>query len=245
MTPKAAGRVRWGLILAVSLCWAPGELRADGVGSPAGILKKGQWSFGADGGTLLERDIEDGTNTGQATAIQVGHSRGYGLTDSLSAYVKIGAARLKVKDSSVTISGSNEHSFGGALLISGQLRGRFWRQAERDVEWDGSVGLTHIRSRHDGKSQGDWNEWQFATSVAKGFGGFTPYAGLKLSFIDFDYTLRSDQEVVAAGTYAPDGVVGTFIGADFTMGPSENVVMNIEASYLDGAAVDLALTYTF
>src|SRR3989338_2963447 len=61
---------------------------AEPIGSPASILKKGKWMMGLAVSASPERALDGG----DATVYAVGHSRGYGLTDWLSLYGKIGGA---------------------------------------------------------------------------------------------------------------------------------------------------------
>jgi hypothetical protein len=226
-------------VLALLVGHAP-ELHAESVGSPASILKRGRWVMGLGGGALLDRGLKGGgSGDVEATVIQGGHFRGYGLTDWLSLYGKVGGASLEAEDRGTSTD------FGGALFLSAQVKGRLWRHVKTELEWDGSVQFVHLRSRHTDDNEGDWNEWQFATSVAKGFGRVKPYVGVKVALVDFDFTLRKGGTITQQDTYQEDGVVGAFIGSDVSFGQSENVVLNVETSYLDGAELSLAITYTF
>jgi hypothetical protein len=68
---------------------------------------------------------------------------------------------------------------------------------------------------------------------------------MKLSFVDFDFTLRKQVETVQTGTYTEDGFAGPLIGMDMSFGPSEEFVMTVEASHVKGTALNVALTYLF
>ena len=220
----------------------PGSVWAESVGSPSRILKKGTWSFGLGAGTLAGREL--GTDV-TAVVYQVGHFRGYGLTDWLSVYGKLGVAYLQVDDPSIKKKDlSTEHRFGANLLSSVQLKGRLFENRKRDFAWDGSLQYIDIRKGHKGKNEGRWHEWQFATSVAKSFGRLKPYLGVKASMTDFSFKVKEDGKLIQQGTYQENGA-GPFFGTDVYFGRYEDVVLNIETSYLNGAEVDMSLSYSF
>ena len=231
--------------LLVGLLGPMPEGLAGGVGSPSSILKKGQWAFGASSSSVVERNVENSSGGSNAVAFGGNHFRGYGLTDRLSLYGSLGATRLKITDSPTKIDNSTEHSFSGAIMVSGQLKGRLWQRPEQDLVWDGSVRFLDLRSRHEGANEGDWLEWQFATTVAKRFGDLTPYAGFKLSLLDFDYTLRKAGALVEEATYEEDGVLGLVLGTDFAFGASKEFVLNVEGTFLNGVEIDVAVNYSF
>ena len=225
------------LVMGLLLCGMP-EAHADDSGSPSSILRKGEWAFGLDFAALVDRGLQfEGDVKGHI--FKAGHYRGYGLTDWLSIYGRLGAGYLEVKDDVAT------NSFGAAFLFSTQLKARFWQNASKDMEWDGSIQYVHLRSRHRGDNEGEWNEGQFATSVAKAFGRVKPYVGIKLAVIDFDFTLRKNSEITKQGTYKHDGFVGPFIGTDVYFGRTEDVILTLESAYVDGADVNIALTHRF
>lgn len=246
MSSRLQGHTHWvaGLFLIGSALSYPHEGAAEAIGSPASILKRGQWAMGLGGGTLWERGLEGGADV---TLHQGGHARGYGLTDWLSIYGKIGGAYLEVDDASIkkTNDPSSTHSFGAALLVNVQLKGRLWENAAKTWEWDWSVQYVDIRARHRDGNDGRWHEWQFGTGVAKSFGRLKPYAGVKVSLVDFDYLIRQNGNLLQEGTYKEDGRVGAFLGTDIYFGESEQVILNVETSYTNGAELNVAITYTF
>jgi hypothetical protein len=220
------------------------EVSAEAVGSPASILKKGQWAMGLGGGGLLSRALKGGAET---TLYQLGHFRGYGLTDRLSLYGKVGGAYLEVDDASIkkVNDPSSIHRFGAAVLLAAQLKGKIWQHPKTGWEWDGSVQYVDIRARHSGDNDGSWHEWQLGTSLAKAIGRFKPYAGVKLSLVDFDFKIRQNAALLQQGSYEPEGVVEPFFGTDVYLGELEDTVMNVEFSYTDGAELTVAIVSTF
>jgi len=223
---------------------APPALDAESVGSPASILKKRQWAMGAGGGALLARKMKGDADV---AVYQLGHFRGYGLTDWLSIYGKIGGASIKVDDPSIKrpTDSSTTHRFGLNVLSSVQLKGRIWQNAKQDWEWDGSVQYVDIRKRHTNRNEGRWHDWQFATSVAKSFGKLKPYLGVKYSMVNFTFKVRDQGTLIQQGKYKEDGPVGLFFGTDCYLGEEEDVVVNVESAYLDGAEVTVSVAHTF
>lgn len=228
----------------VMVLWGPYGVWAEEVGSPAGILKKGQWVMEAGGGAVLGRELKpSGSKT---TMYQLGHRRGFGLTDWLSLYGKIGAAYLEVKDASIKrpSNPSSTIRFNGGMLVDVQLKSRLWRHVKTGLEWDGSLQYVYVRARHRGGNDGTWQEWVGSTSVAKSMGRLKPYLGVKYSLMSFKTKIR-DGSTLIQRTYKNDVPVGAFFGTDLYFGPSEDVILNVETSYLGGPELDMAIKYLF
>jgi opacity protein-like surface antigen len=200
--------------------------------------------MGLDGGTVWDRQLRDNA---ELRVYQAGHLRGYGLTDWLSVYGKIGWAHLEVDDPTIIKRGETgtSNSFGENLLLSVQVKGRLWRHAASGWEWDGSARYVDMRAERKDDNEGRWSEWQFATSVAKRWGRFTPYGGAKFSTVNFKYKVREDGTTIRQDTYKEDGSLGPFLGVDLSLGQDRDVVVNLESAYVGGPEVTLAVSYTF
>lgn len=239
---------RWPVIvqIAVLCCWVVPmpELGAEAVGSPASILKKGKWVMNGSGGAMLDRTLE---GQAEATLWHLGHARGYGLTDWLSLYGKLGMARLEVDDPTIikVNDPSSSNSFGSNIFASVQLKTRLWQHVPSGFEWDGSLQYIDVRARHKGKNEGRWHEWQFASSVAKPFGSLKPYIGAKVSLVNFRYRIRQNGILLTDGRYHEDSPIGVFVGSDLLLGSSEDVVLNVETAYQDGLETNMAIQYIF
>ncbi len=229
-------------VMGVFLARTP-DLAAEAVGSPASILKKGRWVMGLGGGGA-QRDLK---GDAEARVIQGGHFRGYGLTDWLSLYGKIGIASLEVDDPAIikTTTPSTTNDFGLTVLTSAQVKLRLYEHQAGQWEWDGGLQYVDIRARRKGKNEGRWHEWQASTSVAKAIGRLTAYLGVKYDIVDFSFKVRENGAIVKQDKYEEEGPVGVFVGTDVYLGSSENVVLNVESAYQDGAEVDVAVAYTF
>lgn len=213
---------------------------ADPIGSPASSLRKGQWMFGLGSGGVLGRGAK-GAGDPEEGLYYIEHVRGYGLTDWLSLYGKVGWAYLRVTDGT---SASGAHDFGSNLRLGAQLKTRLWHHAKHQWEWNGSVQYLWVGAPHRrDKNQGRWQEWQVATTTAKSLGRLKPYAGIKCSLVNFDVKLRKAGETVQRGTYKQDAWLGPVLGADYLVG--EDIIVNVESAYLDGAEVTVAVAHAF
>jgi hypothetical protein len=230
-------------LLAGALCRAA-EVSAEPVGSPASILKKGKWLFGLVTGGFPVRELDGGADTAM---FQVAHTRGYGLTDWLSIYGKLGVAYLELDDPLVVKEGgSTTHRFGAHFISGGQVKVKFFESKRHRWEWDGSVQYTDVRRRHRGKkNEVRFHDWQFATGLAKSLGRFKPYAGVKYSIVDMTFRARQGGVLLKQGEHESEHSVGFFVGTDFSMGQYEDVVINVESGYVDGAEVVVSLAHNF
>ena len=210
---------------------------AEPVGSPSGVLRKGQWLLGLGAGGVFGRIVKataSGASTNESV-YNIQHVRGYGLTDWLSLYGKIGWASMIVSDAGVS------NDFGSNLLLGAQVKTRLWHHPRWNCEWDGSfqylwIGAPHQRSHH----QGRWQEYQVATSVAKSFGRITPYVGVKASLVNFSYKLRKNGHITTIGKYKPRGIAGPIVGADYVVG--EDMIINIESAYINGPELTVTVS---
>ncbi len=238
------GRTTWGLIALLCGCVGASRVWAEAVGSPASILKKGKWAMSASGGAVPNRTLH---GDAEARLYQGGHARGYGLTDWLSVYGKIGVAHLEVDDPTIIKPNntSSTNSFGFNLFTQAQIKARVWQHVPTGFEWDGSLQYIDIRAGHKDKNEARWHEWQFASSVAKSMGRLKPYLGAKLNFLSMFYRVRQNGILVQQARYRQDSPIGMFVGSDLYLGSSEDVVLNVETSYQDGVETNLALQYVF
>ena len=217
---------------------------AESVGSPASILKKGQWVMGLMGGALTGRGFR---GDAEATVASGAHVRGYGLTDRLSVYGKIGAAYLEVDDASILKTGDPDtsNSFGANVLTGAQVKVKFWESRSRRWEWDGSLQYLDLRGSRKGKNEARWHEVQGASSVAVALGRWTPYLGLTYSIVNMTYRVRENGALLKQGRYRQDHPVGIVYGTDIAFGESEAVVVNVEGGFSDGHEVAMTVAYTF
>lgn len=78
-------------------------------------------------------------------------------------------------------------------------------------------------------------EWHVAPFVAKSFGKFVPYVGVKYS----DMQVKPE----GMGTLKAKNNLGVFLGADFNL--SKNFSLNLEGRFVDESAMSLAAVFAF
>jgi opacity protein-like surface antigen len=229
------------VLLAVALLGAAAA-HAESIGSPATVLKKGEWLMGMASEFVLGRQVDNGADLFMYGA---GHSRGYGLTDWLSVYGTIGAAHVSAEDSTiVTSSGtSGTHGFGLSVLLSGSLKARL---LQRDTwELDAALRYTDLRARRKNKNELRWHHVQLAGSVAKSLGRMKPYAGGMVTLLNVKYRIRDNSTTIKQDRYRHDTPVGMFLGTDVYFGEEQDVVLNVEATFADGPGLGASISYKF
>jgi len=213
------------------------------VGSPAGVLKKGQWDFAIEGGYISERPMESSGTPDYHVNIAHGyHSRSYGLTDRLMITGKAGGNYGYLYDE--TTSGAAEKtSLSGGFGLGLQLKGIIFRHKPSGFEWDGSGQFLYLRSHHkrSGKANADWYEWQVSSCLAKEIGRFKPYAGVRFSVAELDH----DDGEGNTNSYDEDTNVGPFVGTDIYLGKDRDIVINLEGGFLLGTEFYAAVKYRF
>jgi len=241
-----AGRAAWRVAL-VGLVLAMGhaaDATAEPVGSPASILKKGKWIFGLITGGFPARKLDGGADT---RLFQIAHYRGYGLTDWLSLYGKLGVAYMSLDDPLVVKEGgSTLHQLGANLLSGGQVKVRILKSQKYQWEWDGSIQYTDVRLRsRRGRNEVRFHDWQFATSLAKSLGKLKPYVGIKYSSVDSLFRIHQEGVLRKQVEHHSENPLGFFVGTDVYLGQYEDVVINVESGYVDGAEVAVAVAHYF
>jgi hypothetical protein len=220
-----------------------GLLHAAPVGSPASLLKKGQWDFTLEGAYLSERPMESGGNADYHVSIGHGyHSRGYGLTDRITIRGRVGGTYGYLYDEA-TPGIQTETSLSGGLGLGAQLKGIIFENEKYGFELDGSGQFLYMRSHHkrSGKANADWYEWQISTCIAKAIGRIKPYVGVKFSTVDLDHDDGKGNQT----SYSEDGNVGPFVGTDIYLGQDRDIVINLEGGFLLGVEVYGAFRYRF
>src|SRR3989338_8314618 len=243
MFPSASIRRVAALTGALLLCRVSCSF-AESVGSPAGILKKGKWVVGLAGGGTAGREMSGDAET---KITHGGHYRGYGLSDRVSVYLKLGAASIEIDDPAIKKVNDldSTHSFGTNFMTGLALKTKLFESATHRWEWDGSLQYLDLRRRHKGKNELRWHEWQLATSVAKEFGRVKPYVGLKYAMVNAFYRVRQEGQLLKQGRYKEKTRLGFFLGTDCALGESEDVILNLESAFQDGPEVTVSLAYTF
>jgi len=214
------------------------------VGSPASLLKKGQWDFAVEGGGYLSaRPMESSGSPDYEVSLWYGyHSRSYGLTDRLTITGKVGGSYGYIYDET-TPGAQIKTSLSGGLVLGAQLKGTILENKALGLEWDGSGQFLYMQSHHkrSGKANSDWYEWQVSTCVAKEIGRFKPYAGVKFSTVTLDH----DDGKGNTTSYEEDGAFGAFVGTDIYLGQDRDIIIMLEGGFLPGIEGYTGIKYKF
>ncbi len=214
------------------------------VGSPAGLLEKGQWDFGLEGGGYLsKRPMESSGASDYEVSLGYGyHCRSYGLTDRLKITGRVGGSYGYIYDvSDPTVE--KKTTLSGGLVLGIQLKGIIFEHKDTGFEWDASGQFLYMCSHHkrSGKANADWYEWQAATCLAKEIGRFRPYAGVKFSIVNLDY----DDGEGNTTSYDENGSIGAFAGTAICLGRDRDIVVNLEGGFLLGTECYIGVKYKF
>lgn len=219
-----------GIAILFAFCLGMPQAQAAPVGSPASLLKKGQWDFAIEGGYIYRRPIttnKDNSDDYEVSMWNGWHSRSYGLTDRISIKGKIGGAYGYIYDNLPNTT-APKTSLSGGLLLGLQTKGILYQDKASGIEWDGSGQFLYICSHHkrSGKANADWYEWQMATCLAKKLGIFKPYAGVQFSTLTLDHDDGQGNKT----SYEEGKGIGPFLGTDIFFGKEEDIVLNLELS---------------
>ena len=69
--------------------------------------------------------------------------------------------------------------------------------------------------------------------------------GAKFSIVDFAYKVRENGVLLRHDKYEEDHPLGWFVGTDVYLGQHEDVILNVETGYVDGADFAVSLAYLF
>lgn len=231
--------------LLFSFCLGIIPAQAVPVGSPASLLKKGQWDFAIEGGYSYRRPMaaDKDTNDYEVSLWNGWHSRSYGLTDRITIKGQVGGAYGYIYNDLTTTTTTPKTSLSGGLLLGLQTKGILYQDASSGLEWDGSGQFLYICSHHkkSGKANADWYEWQMSTCLAKKFGIFKPYAGIKFSTVTLDH----DDGKGNTTSYNEEKSIGPFLGTDIYFGTEEDIVLNLELSGISASEFYGGIHYRF
>jgi len=179
---------------------------AERFGTPGASLAKGQWSIGLEY-NYIEEEVDLQTPQGW-TLIQRGEEQaarnqllvrvGYGLTDKLEAFVKMGGTSTVMEDALVDdfgafneeFEGDMEFTIAGGLALTILEEGNFklgmngtlmWFQANDDNE-SGAIGYQGVDA--------DILKLEGALMASYKMGKITPYGGVVMAIHDSDIRYR-------------------------------------------------------
>ena len=72
-----------------------------------------------------------------------------------------------------------------------------------------------------------------------------PWPGSGFSWANLKFKVRKDNRITQQGTYKSDGTVSPFFGLDWYLGEAENLIINVEGSFVNDEEVSLSVAYRF
>ena len=248
------------LLLGVSGKWA----EAASVGLTA---EKQGWDASVEYSHVFDQEMKEQTSfksseidQSQAVLAKVD----YAFNENYSLYGKLGMADLETKLTGV--SGADrapyklDYGFGFAWGIGGKASypiGQDGLRAILDLQylrWESSLdSLTVNGTKPSSVSASDVavSDLSLSGILAKGWGNFTPYLGVKLSRVIVDYgtvshagvTVGSTSFLGFTGDFESDNNIGMITGAEYKV--TDNLSLNVEGRFIDETAVTGGLTYRF
>ncbi len=197
---------------------------------------KGKFFGGAQTHSVLERKLEGAH--GEMASLQHFLLLSYGVTDWLSLDLKAGTGNIRQHPDA-------GEKLGYASRFAGGYGFRIKTYEKDKIKT--LVGFQHI-SVHPWEdwSSGDKyqpivDDWQVSALVSYAFSKITPYAGVKAGRMDYTYWVNEhDRNRVKSDETK---MVGLVLGMDIAM--NEKTWVNLEAQFLDGAAVVAGVNFKF
>ena len=243
-----AKAVRVGWVFCAVLGWT-----VSAAASPVGsrLEEQGRWNAGGEFNFMLDRDLSGGV---EAESNQYMATAAYGITDRISALVKLGAADLEE---------SGVPDFDTSFAYGVGLRAKLvdmgpWEliaspQYFSIVEPNTNIGAVDV--------DGSWHEFQGSLVVARSFplrsaeysteGGqngsapqsvIRPYAGLKVSEVSADREFTFPSGAQTETDLDADDHVGLVAGGEADMG---QWAVAVEGRAIDESAITLAVNKDF
>lgn len=219
-------------LLAVVLNISGGAAAAPAYGTR--LLEAGKIQFGLETYRVSELDLED--NFGRLDSVQYFGLLSYGLTDWLTVDLKGGLGDVDHQP-----AGGSEIHFPTYL---GGGYGFRLRLLDREP-WKAVFGFQHI-SVHPysinlgpDKQKVVLDDWQLSLLVSRKIRGVTPYAGVKLSRMDYIRWINT----VDRKRIQPDNNLGAILGLEVPFG--ERLFGRIEGQWLDAAAMSASVEWLF
>ncbi|GAB4266407.1 MAG: hypothetical protein Kow0092_19350 [Deferrisomatales bacterium] len=217
-----------GIWLVLASAGAADAAQSGGLAAP---LHAGGLSISA-GLAYSERDVQDGRDDELASRRALFRVQ-YGLLDAVNLFATAGFADAQFDGEAF------EGSLGGDFGLGAVVELLDFPQSAVRVVADGQV--EYFRSTDGGKKLNAWT-YQASVYVVKEIGAagrvgyFYPYAGLRLSYADYDLNRGLDD-------YESEDVLGLFGGADYFVNP--NVFFTGELHVFDETSVYLGVGYRF
>lgn len=233
---------------------------AASLGDAVTALEQGKVSITSEYTHVFDRDFNEASE--KVDKYDQGYLNiGYGITENLKLYTKLGIADMNIKgETSLNETTKEEYDFG--FLWGGGISGNIRLQSDYIVGFDaqytawntdfdaitvnGEAGTKLAGKLENSELQGTLyagKEICIGNSDKKLF----PYIGIKLARFESECKglsfETSTTAYVGTGTSKNDNSLGVVVGASLKM--SENLKANIEGQFMDETGVTGGLTYIF
>lgn len=232
-------------IIFFSLVFFYQQACADSFGTMTTTLEKGQWMMSIEGYGAIDRDLEYADGKVDSNYWGIYHGRGYGLTDKISIFAKIGYYDLNEVDPNPfkNIAEDLKGGMAGGIYLKGALL----KEPENFFELGVGGSLFYCSAHSDNGPKYDWREWQIGGYAQKKFGKFVPYAGIKYADLDSTLKFKQKEEDASAGSIdvESDDKIGLFAGTNFYLNQDEDVYLNCEVNLISSLEIGAGLYYKF
>ena len=198
--------------------------------------KKNNYQGGARADFIFERDVKD-YNSASTNAFH--YTASYGFADWFCIDTMVGLGNVKSEHIQDNKKIRYPYNFSGGY----GWRAKLYKNKTSGTDW--VFGFqhmsTHPSNEYSGGKQHDiiWDEWQISSTVSKKIWLFTPYCGMKWSFIYLINKLDYDRHRRISNS-APIGLV---VGTDFRL--IDYIHLNIEARFYDETALNTGFTVRY
>lgn len=217
---------------------------ADSFGTLSTTLKKGQWMMSVEGYSAVNRDLKYSDGSVESTYWGIYHGRGYGLTDRINVFAKVGYHDLRINPNPFK---NEEESLKGGMAGGFYLKGIILKEPENLFELGIGGGFLYCMAHQNNGPKYDWREWQIGTYAGKKFGRFAPYCGIKYADADASLKFKQKEEDLLAGSInvESDNKIGVFAGTNVYLNEDEDVYLNCEVNFISSIEIGAGLYYKF
>ena len=218
-------------------------------GKPGANLEKGQWSLGLEYSYMeAERDLSVpkalivAPGLGDETQIQLNQLMvrvGYGLTEKVEAFIKMGGTSTDVTDVFIDPTFTlNDHMEGNLdFTLAGGLKCTLLEEGDFRLGAIGQFEYRTLDDRHDAiynqYIEGDVFKFEGALLASYEMGKITPYGGICMSISDADMTYHA---------YTPGLTPVFFLDIDADQEDWFGMVAGVNCEVMDNVRVGLELT---
>ncbi len=196
--------------------------------------KEWGWQAGGEVSTVFNREVKE---YNAAATTSYFYNLSFGFADWFSFDGKLGLGDITVEPKDGKSRHFDVHFSGGY-----GWRAKIFENKKKDVR--GILSFQHI-STHPQKENVNglpysiiWDDWQVHMLASKKIGRFSPYCGVKWSFVYLIRKINHNRN----RRHSRDAI-GLIVGTDFKMG--DYIYMNMEGRFFDETALSTGFTVRY